>query len=162
MTWTLYDYKSKRGHNEIKEWALKLQTKQQSTLNEKLLQVQLHGNSLNDSLLSDSSAQDKQVKKLRFSQGGVQLRPLLCEGPTRNDQNQYNKEYTLLCGATEKGDKIKPKNAYETATQRRQEVIDDHKSRRCRHERVTPKSSDSNKRDRKKKTKKRSNRRFYR
>jgi hypothetical protein len=141
--WTLYDYRDKNGRNKFKEWTENRQRNQITELNEKLLQLRLNGTNLSPKLLSESGT--KHIKKMRFSVEGVQMRPLLCEGPTKNKKGHYNKEFTLLCGATEKGDKFKPTNARSTAVQRRDEVIKNPSSGRVLHVKVLPKPKKQNK-----------------
>ena len=92
--WILYDYRDNRGRNKFKDWTEERELNQQAELNEKLLQLQLHGTNLSPKLLSESGT--KHIKKMRFSVDGVQMRPLLCEGPTRNENGRYNKEGAVL------------------------------------------------------------------
>lgn len=136
MKYKLYDYVSKSGRNEFKKWSQKLDTLQLAKLNEKLDDLEDKGTLLDKQILSESG--EPHIKKLRF-QGKVAMRPLLCEGPTRDDNNQYNREFTLLCGAIEKDRKL-PKNILKIAKKRREELEKNHKKRRCEHESVNPKT----------------------
>jgi hypothetical protein len=67
------------------------------------------------------------IIEMRFKEGGLQYRPLLCEGPA-------GREATLLVGATKKGTKWSPFNARETAVARRKEIFID-SARTCPHQR---------------------------
>lgn len=136
MSWKLYDYVNNRGVNEFKKWAEGLEKEQLAKLNSKLDDLKQNGTSLSHILLSDTGTPN--ILKLRFK-GKVAMRPLLCKGPTRNADNQYNNEFTLLCGAIEKDRKLIPPNALDEARIRREEVIKDPENRRCEHEPVLPK-----------------------
>jgi len=133
MSWELYDYINYKGINEIKDWATGLEKKHLGKLNSKLDDLVQYGTDLPPNLLSESGK--PHIKKMRFH-GDLAMRPLLCEGPTRDDNQQYNKEFTLLCGVIEKDRRLDPADALDKAYSRRQEVINDPNSRRCIHEPV--------------------------
>ncbi len=125
----LFDYINKSDSNEFKKWTEGLQKKQIAKLNQKLDKLEISGDELMPQLLTDSNVPG--VKKLRITVQNVQLRPLLCNGPVNND-----KEYTLLMGAKEIGDKWHPKKAPETALKKLKEITRDPENRRRKHERV--------------------------
>jgi hypothetical protein len=56
-----------------------------------------------------------------------QLRPILCRGPV-----DRQREITFLAPATERGDRLEPKNAVEVAIKRYQEVANDPRTHRRR------------------------------
>lgn len=56
------------------------------------------------------------IYEIRFIHNNIQYRPLGCYGPT-------DKTFTLLFGAREKGDRLKPINAPEIATERMKLVL---------------------------------------
>lgn len=142
MAWKLWDYKSKRGINEIEKWTRKkLEKTQMSSLNSKLNQLRINGPFLSRLVLSDTPA--RYIKKLRFETGNVTMRPLLCEGPDKEKNGSYKKEFTLLCGAKEIGSGWEPKRALVIAQERRKEVLEFLKygnKRRVPHVKVVSKS----------------------
>jgi len=135
MSWKLYDYVSDRGINEIKEWSKDLQKKHLGKLNSKLDDLMQYGTGLPPSLLSESGK--PHIKKMRIH-GDLAMRPMLCEGPTRDDDDKYNREFTLLIGAIEKDRKLDPEDAATIASKRRDEVEEHPTLRRRLHERVKP------------------------
>jgi hypothetical protein len=128
MIFSLFDYTSENGNNEIKEWTSKLQTKERAKLNLKLDMLTSKGHELFPHVLTDTPTRG--ILKLRVK-GKVQLRPMLCKGPINNEQ-----EYTLLIGATERDSKFVPDKADQTANQRKQTIIKN-PERRCPHERIS-------------------------
>jgi len=58
------------------------------------------------------------ICEFRIVSSRVQYRPLGCYGPER-------REYTILIGAVEKGGKLKPPGACETAVDRRAIILQD-------------------------------------
>jgi len=138
MIWELWDYINNKGENEFEEWTRKeLELDQIKRLNSKLDMLRLQGTFLGRQLLSNTDA--SHIKKLRFQQGNVQMRPLLCQGPGKEQDGSYKKEFTLLCGAKEKGEEFVPKDALETAIERREDLIKNIK-RRVPHVKVVSKS----------------------
>ena len=135
MSWKLFDYVNSKKENEIKEWTRNLEKRQIGQLNSKLDRLKDHGKDLLPNLLTPT----KLTPILEIAiKGNVALRPLLCEGPTKDSNGHYNKEFTILFGAIEKDRKYKPKGALERAKKYRDEVIKDPKNKRCLHERIEP------------------------
>lgn len=99
-------------------------------LNQKLRMLEKSGPDLPPQLLAGPIKHYAHIYKMKIN-GQVALRPLLCRGPIRNDE-----EFTMLKGATEVGWKWNPSNAPVIATERRQEVMDNPSHRRCNHVRV--------------------------
>ena len=128
MIFTLFDYTSENGKNDIKEWTTGLQKVERAKLNAKLDMLEKYGHELFPQILTDTPSPG--IQKLRVK-GKVQLRPMLCKGPVDNE-----KEYTLLIGATERDSKFVPDKADQIANQRKQIIIENH-SRRCLHERIS-------------------------
>ncbi len=128
MVWELYDYVDNRGRNDIKAWTQSLEKTQRMKLNSKLDMFEKFGSHLPPKLYSDTPLHH--IKKIR-SRGQVELRLLLSKGPIDN-----NKEFTLLLGAIEKNYKLEPRDAFERAERRRQEIMENPKIRRCLHEPV--------------------------
>jgi hypothetical protein len=85
----------------------------------------VNGPDLPSDLLSDTPS--KHIKKIRVN-GRVALRPLLCRGPV----DMQGREYTLLCGSTEKDKKFVPANALELSEERRESVIKEPLKRRIK------------------------------
>lgn len=128
MIFSLFDYTSENGNNEIKEWALKLQTPQRAKLNAKLDMLKSHGLALLPELLAGTDTPG--ILKLKVK-GKVQLRPMLCKGPIDNEN-----EFTLLIGATERDFCLVPDKADEKANERKHIIINN-PTRRCPHERIS-------------------------
>jgi hypothetical protein len=128
--WRLYDYLDGNRRNEFADWTRGLQTKQRARLNQKLRMLEKSGPDLPPQLLAGPIKHYAHIYKMKIN-GQVALRPLLCKGPIRNDE-----EFTLLKGATEVGFKWQPPNAPVIAIKRRQDVIDNPSQRRCTHVRV--------------------------
>ncbi|MDP1638145.1 MAG: hypothetical protein Q8K74_10720 [Candidatus Nitrotoga sp.] len=106
----------------------KLEKRQLAKLNEKLDKLELYGDALYPDMLTGTPVAG--ISKIR-ARGNVQLRPLLCKGPV-----DITKEYTLLMGAKEIGNKWKPENAPTIANGKKKMIIEDSKNRRIKHERV--------------------------
>jgi hypothetical protein len=130
MCWDLYDYVANGGRNLFKEWSEGLQTADLARLNRKLEMLERNGPELGPGLLAGPIKRHAHIYKIKIN-GNVALRPLLCKGPIKND-----KEFTLLMGAFERDRDWVPKNAPNLAEARREEVLADHKRRRCPHEPV--------------------------
>lgn len=128
MSYLLYDYLAANGDNEFYAWVVNIEVTQRAKLNQKLDALKLHGEELFPEVLTNSGVPG--ILKLRV-RGNVQLRPLLCRGPIN-----VRSEFTLLMGATEKGDRWKPKDAPKMALDRKHWVIKDPDGRRIEHERV--------------------------
>lgn len=126
MPYQLYDYVSPDGTNEILVWMKSLQKAELGKLNAKLDMLHLHGPGLRPHVLTGTDAAG--IQKLRV-RGSVQLRPLLCEGP----QN-VRIEFTLLAGATEVQEELRPRGVLDAAVERKREVAAD-LARRKKHER---------------------------
>lgn len=139
MAWVLWDYVNKKGDNEFEKWTRKeLELVQIRKLNSKLDMLRVQGNFLSSQILSDTDA--THIKKLRIQAGNVAMRPLLCKGPNKAEDGDFEREFTLLCGAKEIGDNFDPKDALERAMERREDVIKNQETRRTPHVRVTSKS----------------------
>lgn len=128
MAFTLYDHVNAAGENEFKIWTETLEKIQRAKLNEKLDKLAQHGTELYPQILTDTGVSG--IQKLRIH-GNVQLRPLLCKGPTNN-----NDEFTLLMGAKEIGSEWSPVKAPEKAEKIKQEVSKSPNTRRKLHERI--------------------------
>jgi hypothetical protein len=124
----LYDYRDRRGRNDIKEWMLGQQVRQRAQVNLKLDMLQKYGDDLGSSVLLRMSAT---IFKLKGKTKGVQLRPMLCKGPIDEDG-----EFTILIGAIEVDWELRPPDVVERAGERREEVIANERERRVPHERV--------------------------
>lgn len=126
--WKLYDYKKSRDVNIIAKWTRTLEKKDRIKLNQKLDRLTQNGPNLLPRLLAGPIFDH--IYKLCVK-GNVQLRPMLCKGPIDNER-----EFTLLLGAREVGDVLKPKDAAVRAARNRGEILRD-PNRRCEHERIT-------------------------
>lgn len=128
MKYALYDYVTDKGTNDFKNWTEKLQKTQRAKLNLRLDMLKDKGSELFPQILTGTDTAG--IQKLRVP-GKVQLRPMLCKGPINHE-----KEFTLLHGAIEVQNKLKPKNADQIADKRKKDVIKD-KTRRIEHERIS-------------------------
>jgi hypothetical protein len=126
--WAIYDHVDRDGENVIAKWARGLENTQRKKLRAKLDMLTQAGPDLPTQLLSHTGV--AHIYKLRVT-GNVQLRPMLCKGPIDNES-----EFTLLLGAIEVGNRLKPSDAAEIAAAIREEVIVDPNNRRCAHERI--------------------------
>ena|SRR3990167_464404 len=129
MPYKLYDYLTLEGTNAFNEWAQGLQVRMRARLDQKIDMLEEHGIGLLPETLTGSD--EPSVMKLRVRVDGVQLRPLLCRGPS-----QVSDEFTFLLGAKEVQGKIVPRGGEKLAGIRRKEILRD-PGRRTRHERIT-------------------------
>lgn len=125
---TLWDYRDRRGRNDIAEWMRRQQKRQRGQLNLKLDMLHRNGSDVGRNVLMRMSAT---IFKLKGKTKGVQLRPMVCFGPIEDDR-----ELTILVPAVEENWKLNPSDAVPQAESRRQEVIDNPKERRVTHERI--------------------------
>lgn len=128
MPFLIYDYVNLHGQNEFKTWTDGLEKPQRGKLDEKIDKLALYGDQLYPEMLTGTGVPG--IQKLR-GRGNVQLRPLLCTGPIN-----IKKEFTLLMGAKEVGNKWEPKGAPSIAKIKKEEVIKDPMNRRTEHEKV--------------------------
>lgn len=127
MTWSLYDYVSRRGENVIKQWCSRLQKKDLIRLTQRIDKLAEVGHELCPGLAGPIH-NSRHLYKIKVN-GNVAVRLLLCKGPISMET-----EYTLLMGEFETDDEL-PDGTLETAEQHRQDIIHD-KNRRCAHERL--------------------------
>ena len=122
----LYDYVTIHGKNDIADWRASLQKPDRAKLDQKLerLQQVSYDLAVHTHLLAGPVFEH--VYKLRVN-ASVMLRPHLCRGPITNE-----KEYTLLVGAIEIGDRL-PHGIQEMAASRRRDVLLDPRRRRMVH-----------------------------
>ena len=125
MPFALYDYVTVDGSNPVLEWAQGLEVPQRAKLNAKLDMLAREGPNLRPQVLTGTDAPG--IQKLRVK-GNVQLRPLLCDGPA-----QVGEEFTLLAGAKEVGDVLRPAGVLDTAVSRKDEVVANPQTRRVEH-----------------------------
>lgn len=128
MSFQLFDYRGLDGTNEFKSWTQSLQSTERGKLDAKLDMLQLMGFRLLPEVLTGTDVPG--VLKLRVK-GKVQLRPMLCKGPINMES-----EFSLLIGAIEVGNKLKPANAPSVAADRKEVIRRDPDNRRVSHERV--------------------------
>lgn len=126
--WAIYDQLDRDGENVIAQWTRELESTQRKKLRAKLDMLAQAGPDLPTQLLSHTGV--AHIYKLRVT-GNVQLRPMLCKGPIHNQS-----EFTLLLGAIEMGNRLRPVDAAEIAAGIREEIKGDPYNRRCEHERI--------------------------
>jgi hypothetical protein len=120
--WTIRDYLTARGTNEIRAWIASLPDSAQAKIDYILLL--LRGSRNWPPQYVSALVRWDDIYEIRAGSRGVQYRPLGCYGPDR-------REFTLLIGAIEKGGKL-PRPALEAAVQRRRIIMAD-KERTCEH-----------------------------
>jgi hypothetical protein len=104
--WTFKVFVSSSGTNEIKKWLNALPENDQAKIDAKIRYLEITktwGRPYTAKLKGYSDLYEIIV----FS-GRIQYRPIGCYGPNQ-------KEFTILIGAIEKGDKFEPRNAPDTA-----------------------------------------------
>src|SRR6266446_7002643 len=112
----LFDYRDRRGHNDIKVWMLEQERRQLGQLNLKLDMLRKYGSDVGSNVLLRMSAT---IYKLKGKTKGVQLRPMLCKGPIDDEA-----EFTILIGAKEINRELVPIDVVTRAEGRREEVIE--------------------------------------
>ena len=125
MSWKIYDYRSQRGQNLVKDWCVELQKNERTKFTQKIDMLAEVGDSLCPGLAGPIGS--SHLYKIKVN-GDVAGRLFLCKGPLNMET-----EYTLLLGAFKKDGRL-PFGTIEAAEQRRQDIIRD-KDRRCIHER---------------------------
>jgi len=118
----IFVYVDRRGACPFLDWYGRLQKREQAKLDAKIDMLIAHGETLNPSVLSPTPV--RCILELCVT-GGVTLRPMLCRGPVRPQE-----EYTLLCGAVERDRKYVPRAAAQMAGRYRDEVKADPNGRR--------------------------------
>jgi hypothetical protein len=130
MTKQLWDFLDNRGDNVIEAWGSAQSKRDRGMLNQRfdrLTQVDFDL-ALGSKLLAGPIY--KHVYKMQIH-GDVQMRPMLCKGPLKNDD-----EYTLLLGAAERNWKLVPASAKTDAEHNRGLVLASPLTRRKAHERI--------------------------
>lgn len=112
--WAIYEYIDQRDQGVIAEWDLEIEPR--AKLDQKIDMLATAGPGLPPALLASLPGR---LLKLKVK-GRVQLRPILCAGPIKNDQ-----EFTFLARAVERDGELEPANVLEVAAKRRQEIIED-------------------------------------
>ncbi len=126
--WLVYCFITGRGANIIREWldSERVTAAQRGNFQAKLDSLERGGPDLNPGLISETPiAKDIYKMKIKGNKGQVQLRPMVCKGPFVLDS-----EYTLLCGAIERDNKLNPHDATTRAQDNRATLIADHHRRR--------------------------------
>lgn len=126
--WRLYDYVDERGRDVFAEWTKSLQKPQRIKLRTKLDDLSKFGPDLPPGLLMKTEVEF--IYKLKV-QGNPKLRPMLCFGPIGKEE-----AFTLLIGVKEISSNFVPRNAEAEAAHRRLKVINNHRERRTKHERI--------------------------
>ncbi len=124
--WRIYDYMDSQGRNVMVVWGRGLEKSERARLNSKVELLERAGD-LAPRLLSGTHR--RHIKKLKVK-NNVQLRPMLCLGPTAVDS-----ELTFLQGAIEKDGQLIPSDAEERADKNRIDLLTDPSGKRCDHER---------------------------
>lgn len=124
MTWAIYEYIDERGKGAVESWIRRdrLQKQAIALLDQKLMLLASSGPDLAPGLLARLGGG---FLKLKVRAMGVQLRPLLCEGPIANDT-----EFTILIGAVERDGKLQPHDARDRAEEFRRIIVADPSRRR--------------------------------
>src|SRR5216683_1983369 len=97
---SLYDFVTEQGRNDITDWIVRLQKHDRARLEQKLTRLtQISFDLAKDTHLLAGPVYES-IWKLRVN-ASVMLRPHLCKGPI-----DKHREYTLLVGAIEAGDRL--------------------------------------------------------
>ena len=125
MAWIIYEFLDNRGEGVIKTWLEheRIQKPARALLEQKLRLLATVGRDLPPGLLAHLGGA---IYKLKVRAQGVQLRPMVCEGPINNDA-----EFTLLIGAVERGGRLEPRDGQERAEENRQTIIANPSRRRA-------------------------------
>ncbi len=118
-TKTIWDFVGLSGRNVIEQWARgRLSRRDRAALLQRAIQLgQMdRQTALDIHLIAGPLRGGGNLYKLR-AKGDCQLRPHLCTGPIR-----HGDEYTLLCGAVEKGGKLEPPDVAERAVSNREQL----------------------------------------
>ena len=130
MTKGLWDFLDIRGDNVVETWGTAQTKRDRGMLNQRfdrLVQVDF-SLAIGSKLLAGPIY--RHVYKMQIH-GDVQMRPMLCKGPLKNDD-----EYTLLLGAVERNWKLVPASAKTDAEYNRGLVLASPLTRRKAHERI--------------------------
>lgn len=122
--WTIYDYLTASGKNDIYKWTRKFNGERRGRLESKLDTLRKFGTDVPKDLLPYLG---NDIYKLKVH-GTPQLRPLLCRGI----HNKNLKEFTILIGAIEENDEFRPSNAVDQARNRLGELLEN-PNQRCEH-----------------------------
>lgn len=109
--WTFKCFKSSSGTNEIRKWLRALPEKDQAKIDARIRQLEIL-KTLREPYVKPLTGYAGLFEIKVFS-GNVQYRPIGCYGPER-------REFTILFGAIEKGNRFEPRNAPDTAYARSQ------------------------------------------
>lgn len=129
MTRKLWDFLDGKKRNVIADWIREQSKRDRAKLDQKfdrLEQIDFEL-AIATKLLAGPIAKQKHIYKMTVH-GEVQLRPMLCKGPSDMDH-----EYTMLLGAVEKGYKLTP--SAEKAEANRS-ILVQNPDQRCDHERI--------------------------
>jgi hypothetical protein len=128
LSYDVYDFTDAKRTSVIMTWIEenKLQRRDVGQLNQKLDMLRTNGPTLHPRLLAGPINKQRHIYKL-IIHGQRMLRPMLCKGPFRMDN-----EYTLLLGAIEINFQLSPDPSL--ATKNRNELLAD-KTRRTPNER---------------------------
>ena len=118
MNWRILNYLNERGENEIRNWIRSLPPKARAKVANRILLLQTWPGATWPLQYVSALRGFKGIHEFRVVFSGVQYRPLGCYGPGE-------REYTLLLGAIEKGGRLEPLGACETAVARRMIVLQD-------------------------------------
>src|SRR5882672_2844489 len=113
MPWTFRDFLDGHGRNVITPWLDELPPKAKAKINARLRHLAIDDHWPHP-FVKKLGGYD--VYEITVQHFGIQYRPLGFYGPQRA-------EFTLLLGAIEQGDRIRPPAAFDTAAERRKLVL---------------------------------------
>ncbi len=111
--WTILDYITARGENDIRDWIAHQPKKAQAKIDTILRYLGI--TRIWPPQYVSALTNCEGILEVKIVSSGVQYRPLGYYG-------HAPREFTLLVGAVEKGGKLKPRNACTIAQNRRREV----------------------------------------
>lgn len=101
------DYVSARGVNDIRDWLSQLPTKDRVAIQQRITYIEATS-TFSRPYFADLKGECQGLHEVRVSGNRVAYRPICYRGPGSED-------VTLLIGAVEKGGKLEPRKACDTA-----------------------------------------------
>ena len=104
-----------RKKSDVDDWIKDLSSKVRAKMDTIIAHMEITKDWTRTSYFSSLKGHRK-IHEIRFTFQSIQYRPLGCYGPG-------NKEFTILIGAWEEGNRFNPQKAPQIATKRRKDVL---------------------------------------
>lgn len=115
--WNFRVFIDERGHCDFFEWRKNMPPKARARMGQIISHMEIVKDWTNTPYYTPLTGYEG-IGEIKFIVQNRQYRPLGCRGPN-------NRDFTLLVGAREKGDRFEPLSAPETAKKRREMVLKD-------------------------------------